>query len=31
MIVWDITLTIITPGGEQVPPEKDYYDEFDEI
>jgi hypothetical protein len=31
MTVWELTFAIITPGEEQVPPEKDYYDEFDEI
>jgi hypothetical protein len=31
MTVWKLTLAIITPCEEQVPPEEDYYDEFDEI
>jgi hypothetical protein len=31
MTVWELTLAIITPGEEQVPPEEDYFDEFDEI
>jgi hypothetical protein len=31
MTIWELTLAIITPGEVQVPPEEDYYDEFDEI
>jgi hypothetical protein len=31
MTIWELTLAIITPGEEKVPPEEDYYDEFDEI
>jgi hypothetical protein len=31
MTIWELTLAIIILGQEQVPPEEDYYDEFDEI
>jgi hypothetical protein len=31
MTVYELTLAIITPGEEQIPPEEDYYDEFDKI
>jgi hypothetical protein len=31
MTIWELTLAIITRGQEQIPPEEDYYDEFDEI
>jgi hypothetical protein len=31
MTIWELTLAIITPGEEQVTPEEDYYNEFDEI
>jgi hypothetical protein len=31
MNICELTLAIITPREEQVPPEEHYYDEFDEI
>jgi hypothetical protein len=31
MAVWELTLAIITPGQEQIPPEKDHEDEFGEV
>jgi hypothetical protein len=31
MNVCELTLAINPPGEEHVPPEEDYYDEFDEI
>jgi hypothetical protein len=31
MNICEHTLAIITPEKEQVPPEEDYYDEFDVI
>jgi hypothetical protein len=31
MTVLELTLDIITLGEEQIVPEEDYYDEFDEI
>jgi hypothetical protein len=31
MNVFELTLSINPLGEEQLPPEKDYYDEFDEI
>jgi hypothetical protein len=31
MNVCELTHVIITPGEEQVPPEEEYYDEFDVI
>jgi hypothetical protein len=31
MTVLELTLAIITLGEEQIVPEEDYYDEFDEI
>jgi hypothetical protein len=31
MIVWELTLAIITPGQEQVPPEKNDEDMFGEV
>jgi hypothetical protein len=31
MIVWELTLAIITSGQEQVPPEKNDEDEFGEV
>jgi hypothetical protein len=31
MAIWELTLAKITPCQEQVPPEEDYYDQFDEM
>jgi hypothetical protein len=31
MTAWELTLAIITPGQEQVPPEEDNEDEFKEV
>jgi hypothetical protein len=31
MIVWELTLSIITLGQEQVPPDEDWYEEFREV
>jgi hypothetical protein len=31
MTIWELTLAITTPSGEQVAPEKDYHDEIDDI
>jgi hypothetical protein len=31
MTIWELTIAIVTPGQEQIPPKEDYYDEFDEI
>jgi hypothetical protein len=31
MTVWELIIAIITLGEEQVPPEEDFYDKFDEI
>jgi hypothetical protein len=31
MYICALTLAITPPGEEQVPPEEDYYEEFDEI
>jgi hypothetical protein len=32
MTIWELTLAVITPDQEHVPPKKDYYaDEFGEV
>jgi hypothetical protein len=31
MTIWELTLAITTPGEEQIPPEEDYYDKFNDI